>query len=161
MVKDEEDWLGLQTTAILKNLGQTFQTVQPWLCSFKNGFSPAARLIFRIRKKFGNHFVRIVLFHLYWLPLAYRVYFMLLLLVYKSLNNQGPKYTFYMPTLLQLVVLVPATFKSQKLIYTRPLVITPLPILSRVCPFPSPPFPFLSVLSVREDMPARAMSLIF
>ena len=33
MVKDGEDWHGLQTTK-LKNLGWTFQTVQPWLCFF-------------------------------------------------------------------------------------------------------------------------------
>ena len=43
MVKDGEDGLGLQT-AKLKNLGPTFQNVQPLLCSFKNVFSPAARL---------------------------------------------------------------------------------------------------------------------
>ena len=34
MVKDGEDWHGLQTTK-LKNLSKTFQTVQPRLCSFK------------------------------------------------------------------------------------------------------------------------------
>ena len=34
MVKDGEDWHGLQTTDF-KNLGWTFQTVQPWLCSFR------------------------------------------------------------------------------------------------------------------------------
>ena len=33
MVKTGEDWHGLQTTK-LKNWGQTFQTIQPWLCSF-------------------------------------------------------------------------------------------------------------------------------
>ena len=32
MVKDGEDWHRLQTTK-LKNLGQTFQTIQPSLCS--------------------------------------------------------------------------------------------------------------------------------
>ena len=32
MVKDGEDWKGLQTTK-LKNRGLTFRTVQPWLCS--------------------------------------------------------------------------------------------------------------------------------
>ena len=31
MVKDGEDWHRLQTK--LKNLGWTFETVQPWLCA--------------------------------------------------------------------------------------------------------------------------------
>ena len=35
IVKDGEDWHGLQTTK-LKNLDKTFQTVKPWLCSFKD-----------------------------------------------------------------------------------------------------------------------------
>ena len=34
MVKDGEDWHGFRTTK-LKNLGQTIQTVQLWLCSYK------------------------------------------------------------------------------------------------------------------------------
>ena len=34
MFKDGEDWYGLQTTK-LKNSGETFQTTQPWLCSFE------------------------------------------------------------------------------------------------------------------------------
>ena len=49
----------------------------------------AARLIFRIPK--FDH-ISPALFHLHWLPVAYRVHFKLLLLVYKSLNNQGPQY---------------------------------------------------------------------
>ena len=48
-----------------------------------------ARLIFRIPK--FDH-ISPALFHLHWLPVAYRVHFKLLLLVYKSLNNQGPQY---------------------------------------------------------------------
>ena len=48
----------------------------------------AARLIFRIPK--FDH-ISPALFHLHWLPVAYRVHFKLLLLVYKSLNNQGPQ----------------------------------------------------------------------
>ena len=49
----------------------------------------AARFIFRIPK--FDH-ISPALFHLHWLPVAYRVHFKLLLLVYKSLNNQGPQY---------------------------------------------------------------------
>ena len=49
----------------------------------------AARLIFRIHK--FDHILP-ALFHLHWLPVAYRVHFKLLLLVHKSLNNQGPHY---------------------------------------------------------------------
>ena len=56
------------------------------------------------------------LFHLQWLPVAYRVHF---------------KATFYMPLLLQLIAYIPvikASLKFKELI-TRPLVIAPLPIL--------------------------------
>ena len=49
----------------------------------------AARLIFRIPK--FDH-ISPALFHLHWLPVAYRVHFKPLLLVFKSLNNQGPQY---------------------------------------------------------------------
>ena len=49
----------------------------------------AARLIFRIPK--FDH-ISSALSHLHWLPVTYRVHFKLLLLVYKSLNNQGPQY---------------------------------------------------------------------
>ena len=49
----------------------------------------AARLIFRIPK--FDH-ISSALSHLHWLPVTYRVHFKLLLLVYKSLNNQGPHY---------------------------------------------------------------------
>lgn len=49
----------------------------------------AARLIFRISK---FDYISSALFHLHWLPVAYRVHFKLLLLVYKALNNQGPQY---------------------------------------------------------------------
>jgi hypothetical protein len=49
----------------------------------------AAGLIFRISK--FDH-ISSALFHLHWLPVAYRVHFKLLLLVYKALNNQGPQY---------------------------------------------------------------------
>ena len=49
----------------------------------------SGRLIFRIPK--FDH-ISPTLFHLYWLPVAYRVHFKLLLLVYKSLTNQGPQY---------------------------------------------------------------------
>ena len=49
----------------------------------------AARLIFRISK--CDHILS-ALSHLYWPPVTYPVHFRLLLLVYKSLNNQGPQY---------------------------------------------------------------------
>ena len=52
-------------------------------------FKAAARLIFRIPK--FDH-ISSALSHLHWLPVTYRVHFKLLLLVYKSLNNQGPQY---------------------------------------------------------------------
>ncbi|PFX29714.1 putative RNA-directed DNA polymerase from transposon X-element [Stylophora pistillata] len=49
----------------------------------------AARLIFRIPK---FHHISSALYNLHWLPVAYRVHFKLLLLIYKALNNQGPLY---------------------------------------------------------------------
>ena len=49
----------------------------------------AARLIVRIPK--FDH-ISPALFHLQWLPVAYRVHFKLLLLVYKYVNNQGSQY---------------------------------------------------------------------
>ena len=55
----------------------------------QNVLNTAARLIFRIPK--FDH-ISPALFHLHWLPVAYRVHLKLLLLVHKSLNNQGPQY---------------------------------------------------------------------
>ena len=49
----------------------------------------AARLIFRI-PKFDR--TSSALSHLHWFPVTYRVHFKLLLLVYKSPNNQGPQF---------------------------------------------------------------------
>ena len=49
----------------------------------------AARLIFRIPK--FDHTLS-TLSHLHWLPVTYHIHFKLVLLVYKSLNNQGPQY---------------------------------------------------------------------
>ena len=49
----------------------------------------AARLIFKI-PKFDR--TSSALSHLHWFPVTYRVHFKLLLLVYKSLNNQGPQF---------------------------------------------------------------------
>ena len=50
----------------------------------------AARLIFRIPKFDPHNFARLIPSSR--LPVAYRVHFKLLLLVYKSLNNQVPQY---------------------------------------------------------------------
>ena len=90
----------------------------------------AARLIFRIPK--FDH-ISPALFHLHWLPVAYRIHFKLLLLVYKSLNNQGPQYIqkYLQPyTLLLVTTYVPATrasLRSPELIL-RLLVIALCPL---------------------------------
>ena len=52
-------------------------------------FNTAARLIFGIPK--FDH-ISSSLFHLHWLPVAHRVQFKFLLLVYKAVNNQAPEY---------------------------------------------------------------------
>ena len=49
----------------------------------------AARLILRTPK--FDH-ISSALSHLHWFPVTYRFHFKLLLLVYKSLNNQGPQF---------------------------------------------------------------------
>ena len=46
----------------------------------------------RLQKVFNATDISSALSHLHWLPVTYRVHFKLLLLVYKSLNNQGPQY---------------------------------------------------------------------
>ena len=56
----------------------------------KNLFSPAARLIFWIRKKFDR--ISSALFQLHWLPVVYPVHLKFLRLVYTAIYNQGPQY---------------------------------------------------------------------
>ena len=94
----------------------------------------AARLIFRISK--CDHILS-ALSHLYWPPVTYPVYFRLLLLVYKSLNNQGPQ---NIQEYLQLHSIsghhpLPVTrvfLRSQELLL-RFLVIAPLPVPGLFC----------------------------
>ena len=66
----------------------------------------AARFIFRIPK--FDHILS-ALFHLHWLPVVYRVQFKLLLLVYKTLNNQVPQYMKDFLPALRLLCLITCT----------------------------------------------------
>ena len=88
----------------------------------------AARLTFRIPK--FDH-ISPALFHLHCLPVAYRVHFKLLLLVYKSLTNQGPQ---YIQEYLQpySVTATRASLRSPELIL-RLLVIMLLPAPAHFC----------------------------
>ena len=66
----------------------------------------AARLIFRIPK--FDH-ISPALFHLHWLPVAYRVHFKLLLLVYKTITAHNTLKNICSHTPLLTTTYVPAT----------------------------------------------------
>ena len=94
----------------------------------------AARLIFRIPK--FDHTLS-TLSHLHWLPVTYHIHFKLVLLVYKSLNNQGPQYIqnicSHTPFLVIKYIPVNRAFLRPQELILRPLVIAPSPVLGHSC----------------------------